>query len=93
VLSFVEWNQNVQAVAKETDHRIIQKNFSLTPFGTVSQKKKNLVITRISSNGWLMFIFWKLYCLKGRKSRLYRKKWPNGEGPCMGRALKIGKKI
>ena len=38
VLSFVEWDQNVQAVAKETDHRIIKK-FSLTPFGTVSQKK------------------------------------------------------
>ena len=94
VLSFVEWDQNVQAVAKETDHRIIQKKFFLPPLVQYPKKKnKILVVTRISSNDWLIFIFWKLYCLKGRKSRLYRKKWPNGEGPCMDRALTIGKKI
>ena len=38
VLSFVEWDQNEQAVAKETDHRIIKKIF-IPPLVQYPKKK------------------------------------------------------
>ena len=56
VLSFVDWDQNVQAVAKETDHRIIKKNFLLPPLVQYPKKKQN---PRYYSNfvKWLAHVY------------------------------------